>query len=208
MEIKNLCFFGVLRLDENVTFFSVFKSEDGALCLNAGHIHDIQEGDEFAIYPFDTSEALMDPRETSVRFRIDAVGCLISNLKLMDPMVTSSQIDTGWKARLVKASSTFRIPVRLTSTIKDHGPWIECMNEASKKLHYAGNKGSDIYLFAISCNNVNEYEILDPAENRIMMLDCASANEENAKKYILTRHTAAFSGIQALRGNHKPNSSF
>ncbi|KAI1086078.1 caspase domain-containing protein [Rostrohypoxylon terebratum] len=76
---KNFSFFGKLGVVSNTPFVSVYRTNDDRLCLSAGEAHGVYKGDEYAAYPFNTSEGV-----------IDTVRCLTSDL-----------IKTGWKAKPV-----------------------------------------------------------------------------------------------------------
>lgn len=72
------------------SFVSVARCrEDGRLLLEAGHAHGVYQGDEYAVYPFDTPEDQTEPGTPS-KTRVRSVGTLTSELEVVDSPPHSS----------------------------------------------------------------------------------------------------------------------
>lgn len=206
---KNLSFFGNLKFEPDLEFIPVFKTSDDRICLDAGHAHDVQEGDEYALYPFNTSESTSSQaKQPGQRFRVISVGCLTSVLAAIESKTLGYQIKTGWKARLLTRFATRHISVRVMTGIESRAQWIKAAeHRSSLRLHLDGNK--EHCLFNVHYNAHDEYEILDASYAKIGCLAPVSAKEKNVVEYVLDvlQHLANFKRFEGIE-NRIPNTSF
>lgn len=206
---KNLSFFGSLEFESNLEFIPVFVTDDNRLFLDAGHAHDVQDRDEYVLYPFDTSEAASSQaNQPGQKFRVTSVGCLTAELIAIQPTARDHRIETGWKARLLTRFPTQPIPVRVITNPKSRAEWIRATeHHPSLHLHLDGDR--EHCLFNVRYNVRDEYEVLDASYANIVSVAPASAKEPGTIQYILDvlQHLANFKRFEGL-ANRVPDPSF
>ncbi|KAL8818201.1 MAG: hypothetical protein Q9223_003113 [Gallowayella weberi] len=206
---RNLSFFGKLRVGLDLEFIPVFMMGDDRIFLDAGHAHDVQDGDEYALYPFDTSEAISNQTELpGQRFRVILVGCLTSELTAIGPANSGYLIETGWKARLLTRFASQRASVRVATGMQSRTEWIKAAEHRSLlKFHLSGEKEN--CLFNVQLNENDHYEVLDAKYAKMACLSPVSAKEQNAIEHILDvlEHLANFKRFEGVE-NRVPSASF
>ena len=207
---KNLSFFGKLRFDSDLLFVPVFKTGNDRICLDAGYAHDVHEGDEYALYPFNTSESTSSQTKThGLRFRVDAVGCLTSDLVSIESPSAAHEIDTGWKARLLTPFPTSKVPVRIMSSIRNKAQWVASAEQQSSLNLLTEDEDKEHCLYNVSCTSQHEYEILDASCERIANLPSVPAIQDGATEHVLhvLQHLAKFKRFEGIE-NRIPDASF
>ena len=199
---KHFNFFGNLRVGSDYTFVPVFQGKNKNLCLRAGHVHGVHQGDQYAVYPFDSAEDGLESKATiGELFAVDSVGCLTSELRRVRLTTAVSHVDDiGLKARLITQFPSSSIPARVPPEVLS---WIkrERAEEQPNLVEYhveESEKGR--CMFNIRCNENGDYETLDAASRRIPNLPTIAANREEAFEEILNllKHLAKFKRFEAV----------
>lgn len=208
---KNFSFFGKLSVASNTGFASVYRTDDGRLCLSAGEAHGVHKGDEYAVYPFDTPEDV-DSRASraSVMAKVDTVRCLTSDLMGVGELASPvDQIRTGWKAKPVTHFSPRKTSVRLMAS----GGCQVFREEAAKQWRFlrlcTENHATEPCIFNVTLNEHNEYEILDGSLERIVSLPTIRLDTPGASGRVMDvlQHLATFKYFEGV-DNRTPSPSF
>jgi hypothetical protein len=208
---ENFSFFGKLRPRRDMTFSLVYKTQkDGYLCLEAGHAHGVFEDDEYALYPLHTPEDVFsDTTQAFVKARVEAVRALTSDLVGINPTFVTSHVGERWKARPLTHLAPQKVPVRLMSSVNHQPQWIA----AAKQRRFLHLSTADMEgqpcMFNVTCNEHNEYEILDGSCQKIPNLPTISLHRQGALDCVvgLLEHLATFKYIEGIE-NRIPNTSF
>ena len=206
---RNSSFFGSLQFDSHLEFIPVFVGDDHHIYLDAGHAHDVHYGDEYALYPFDTSEVVLgQAKEQCQRLRVTSVGCLTAKLEPIQPTATSVRVQTGWKARLLTRFSASPVSVRVATGPRSQAEWLKASEHLSLlRLHlddeYEG------FLFNVTCNVHHEYEISGAKNARIIGVTPVSIKEPDAVPFVLEvlQHLANFKRFEQIT-NRLPDPAF
>ncbi|KAL9124340.1 MAG: hypothetical protein Q9217_006323 [Psora testacea] len=206
---RNLSFFGKLRFESDSAFVPVFVTGDGRICLDAGRVHNVNLGDEYALYTFGTWESYSECIKTpGLKYRVKSVGCLTSDLIEAEAVSSPHQVETGWKARLLTQFSNWSIPVRITSDVKNEAQWIAAAEQRSSvHLHRADDEKP--CLFHVICNASEAYEILDASHETITALPSLHALRLGAIEGTLAmlEHLAKFKRFESIE-NRLPSKNF
>jgi Caspase domain len=208
---KNLSFFGKLRPRPDIAFISVFRTQkDNRLCLAAGHAHGVYKDDEYAVYPFDSSEDVANnAKQASVKVRVDAVRGLTSDLVGINPMSATSQVKTGWKARPLTHLPPKKVLVRHMDYGDNQSQWVAAAEQRRFLRLSTEDVESQPCLFNVTRNGQNEYEILDGSYQKITSLPSIPLDRKGALDSVvdLLEHLAAFKYIEGIE-NRIPTTSF
>ena len=207
---QRLSFFGRLQLEPAWLFVPVFRTDDGRICLDAGHAHDVREGDEYALYPFNTSERMLDQAKIpGVRFRVDDVGCLTSNLVTIESNYATRMVEDGWKARLLTRFPAWTLPVRLNSDIENRSQWIASARTRVSLRLYTEIKDIELCLFSVICNAFDEYDICDASDKRVAGFPSVPKDQDNAVEHVIDilEHMAEFKRFEGIQ-NRVPDTTF
>ena len=207
---ERLSFFGRLRSDSDYMFVSVFRASDGRICLDAGHAHDVREGDMYALYPFNTSERISDQaRLPGLRFRVNDVGCLTSGLVAMESTLAVHPVETGWKARLITRFPIWTVPIRVLSDIEKKSQWATSARKRSSLRLFTESKDIEQCLFSVICNTSDEYVIFDALHKQIPGFPSIPKHQGDAIEHILDilEHMAEFKRFEGVH-NRVPDTSF
>ncbi|RYP45912.1 hypothetical protein DL769_011426 [Monosporascus sp. CRB-8-3] len=207
---KNFSFFGKLAIVSDTVFVPVYRDDDDRMCLSAGEAHGVYKGDEYAVYPFDSSEAVTDQtNEEPVIVRVDTVRCLTSDLVEIEGTPAAKQVKTGWKAKALTCFSPRKICVRLMASI---GSQIQCEEAAKQQrfLHLSTeNETTEPCIFNVTLNEHREYEILDGSHERITSLPTIPLDTNGALSGVvdILQHLATFKYFEGVE-NRSPSASF
>lgn len=205
---QNFAFFGNLGLLSNTTFVSVYRrADDGPLCLSAGEAHGVHEGDEYAVYPFETSKNVSSYSEPRLKVRIKDVGCLTSTLVGIESVSIAEQIKTGWIAKPVNFSRQ-KTRVRLMEGVSFQSGWKESA-EKHHLLHLCAENDVEACVFNVILNEQSEYEILDGALNKIASLPTIPADIPRAPGIVMDvlQHLTTSTYFEGIE-NRSPSRSF
>ncbi|KAE9363027.1 hypothetical protein N431DRAFT_296842, partial [Stipitochalara longipes BDJ] len=207
----NFTFFGKMMSKSDSDFIPVFRAEkDNGLCLGAGYAHGVSEGDEFAVYPLHAPEdAFNDSKYISMNFRVGNIRGLTSDLIETQPRTKTIQVQTGWKAKPVTHLSPQKALVRIFDQAGDISLWIETAKNKRFVPISAESAKDRPCLFSVTCNDQNEYEILDCSHQRIMSLPTISRYRKRALSTTvdILEHLATFKYIEGIE-NRIPNLLF
>ncbi|PVH92912.1 hypothetical protein DM02DRAFT_677192 [Periconia macrospinosa] len=207
----HLSFFGKPRPGLDASFFPVFrKGEHDQLQLGAGLAHGVCEGDEFAIYPFDSpDDTSLDMRNIPYRLTANNVQSLASDLIGTEPVFRFYQTKPGWKARLLTRLSSCKVPVRLLPTVNDRTQWILSAEHRRFISLHAEDVEERTCLFNVTLNNGREYEILDDSYQSIVSLPAIPSQMQGASRHVtdILEHLAAFTHFKGI-DNRTPDASF
>ncbi|CAF9942049.1 hypothetical protein IMSHALPRED_003172 [Imshaugia aleurites] len=214
----NLSFFGGRILESNPSITSVFRNENekedqvewNPLYLREGHAHGVQKGDEYALYPFDSSDDVLKRTiQAFTKVRVDSVGGLFSELVGIDQSFDLSKVETGWNARRLTCLTPRKTMVQLEAQIGNEDEWMT----AAKRLQFmalsAQNRSSQPASFNVVINKLNEYEIVNESLQRVAGLPTIPLDRKGAMDCVLDilEHVARFKYIEAIE-NRIPNPSF
>ena len=198
---QNLSFFGKLQFESGLMFVPIFKTADGRTCLDAGYAHDVHKGDEYALYPFDAPETTSnDISIPELRFRVDAVGCLTSDLVTMNTISAAHQIEAGWKARLLTKFPSWSISVRIMAGTNRKAQWITVAKQHPLLYLHTEDEDKRDCLFNVSRNSYNEYEILDTLFEKNIYIPSIPTNQEGAIEQVISilSHLARFKRFEGI----------
>lgn len=189
---KQLSFFGKPRPGLDAAFIPVLKiSEHNRLQLGAGHAHGVYESDEFAVYPFDSpDDASIEMRNDFLKFKVETVRGLTSDLVGIEPISNMHETRHGWKARLLTSLSSRKVPVRLLPTVGDRTQWIAAMEQRR--------------FLALSTEDVEE----QPCRNITCLPTIPSCGREALNHVVdILEHLATFKYFEGI-DNRIPNVPF
>lgn len=203
----NLSFFGSLLPKPDAKFEFVYRKEGGDLCLRSGQVHGVCKGDKYAVYPFETPERVAEFGE-SIMVRVNTVRCFESNLVEDTSASVATQIQTGWKARLVTCLSRRKIRVKVLGSIGTKQPWVEAA-EGRHFLHpIITEEDTGIPDFNITLHN-GAYEVLDALQEDIVNLPSIPVNSDGAISTVMdvVEHLATFKYFEGIK-NRYPSPEF
>ncbi|KAK3360990.1 hypothetical protein B0T24DRAFT_671656 [Lasiosphaeria ovina] len=211
---ENLTFFGNLGIAPRAAFTPVQKESDGRLFLNAGEVHGVHRGDMYAVYPFDTPED--DTRyksAESVMVKVKTVHCLTSNLVQVEETASATsaveRIITGWKAGPVTRLSPGKTCVRITARASPHLQLEEDVGQQGFLRLCTEDEDTEPCIFHVTLNELDEFEILDTSQKRIVSLPAIPLNTPGASDRVMgiLHHVATFKFFEGVE-NRTPNISF
>ncbi|KAI1825597.1 caspase domain-containing protein [Xylaria intraflava] len=207
---QQLSFFGSLVSTPETASVSVYRAEDGRICLRAGQIHGVSEGDEFALLPFSESGQATEQREQPTRIlKVQTVRPFESDL-VHDglPSETTAEITTGWKARSLTSSSPRKIRVQLAADIDDKFRWKDASQEL-RYLHLVTEAESQACMFNVAINVNGEYAVLDTLRQQVTGLPTVPVTAPDAMTKVLgiLEHLTTFKYFEKVE-NLLPNKSF
>lgn len=207
----DLSFFGKLRSGLDTTFIPVFRTNgDARLKLAAGQAHGVCQGDEFAVYPFNSSEGVeIKTRNDSLKVMVDTARGLTSDLVGIEPLSKIDMIKTGWKARPLTFLSSWKVPIRLMATVGDQAQWISATKQRRFVALATEDVGSQLCLFNITLNERNEYEILNGCYQKITSLPAIPSDRNGSLNHVIDilEHLATFKYFEGI-DNRVPKMSF
>ena len=207
---ENISFFGKLQFAADLLFIPISKTDRGCICLEAGHVHDVHKGDEYALSPFNVSERTSDQNKTSsLRFRVDHVSCFTSELVPLDSTYAIDQVGTGWKATLITRFPAWSISVRIFRGAKNKDQWSAAAAKISWLRLITEDEETRHCLFNVLCDPPSEYEILDASYNKIPGLPSIPVAHEGAIEHVIEtlQHLARFKRFEGIV-NRAPSTSF
>lgn len=208
---KSLSFFGKPKPSLDTAFIPVFKTnQHNRLQLGAGHAHGVCKGDEFAIYPFDSpDDASIDTRNDPLKFTVDTVRPLTSDLVGIEPISNLYETRPGWKARLLTKLSSQKVPVRLLPTISDQIQWILATEHRRFLTLSTEDMEEQPCIFNVTLNERDEYQILNESYQSITSLPAIPSNRQEALHHVvdILEHLATFKYFEGI-DNRIPNVLF
>lgn len=209
---KDLSFFGKLTSGTDTTFISIFMTrKDSCLRLEAGRGHGVCLDDEYALYPFDSSESVCsNTSQAPVKARVSTVRGLTSDLVVLDSTSNQSQVKPGWKARLLTRLSPYKVPIRILAREDHQTQRMAAANQRRFLSLFSGDdeKGQP-FLFNVTRNERNEYEILNESCQRIISLPKIPLGQTGAWNCLVKvlEHLATFKYFEGIE-NRSPSASF
>lgn len=206
----NLSFFGQLISKPEISYFSVYKTEDGRICLRAGGVHGIYQGDEFVLLPFgefgQTTEQRMEPAAV---LTAQTVRSFESDLIAVTPeLEITAKIATGWRARAITCSSPRKIRVRLATDMNDQGQWKDNCQKL-RYLHLVTEIESQPCMFNVVINKNGEYEVLNSVCDPVIGLPAMPATSVDAMAQVVNilDHLSTFKYFEGVE-NPLPSKYF
>ena len=202
--------FGKLQCTADLLFIPISRKNGGCINLEAGLVHDVHEGDEYALSPFDVSEKVSHQDETSgSRFRVDHVGCFTSELSPLNPTYDLDKVETGWKASLITRFPAWTTFVRIFHATRTEDEWIAAA--ANKPLLSLVTEDDETRqcLFNLLCDSRSEYEVLDASLNKIPGIPAVPIGHEGAIDRVIDTldHLTKFKRFEGIV-NCAPSPSF
>lgn len=204
-----LSFFGNPIITPDIAFISVYRTDDGRLCLRAGQVDGIYKGDEFAAYPFEMPEHAAEEKDKApIMVKVDTARCFESDLVEINATSTARQISTGWKAKLTTSLSPRRIRVGLLASVDRKTQW----NEVAKHLGFLDlcteHEDEEPYIFNVTVNK-HEYEVVDALHEKVVGLPTISLDSNGAISAVVDvlQHLATFKYFEGVE-NRLPNTTF
>ena len=206
---ENFSFFGSLVVADK-PFVSVYRTDDGRLCLAAGEAHGVHEGDEYAVHPFGQSDhATAGAEYEYVIVKVGTVRCLTSELVEIESSRGTTKVETGWKAKLVTHFSPKKIPVLLMANVNNPDQWIQ----AARKHHFLSistqKSETEPYVFGVAVNESKEYEIRSGTNEKIIHVPTVPLEMNGASRAAMQvlQHLTTFKYFEGVE-NRRPSPSF
>lgn len=205
---SSLSFFGDLVTCPHIPFESVYKKADGSLHLRVGQIHGVCEGDEYAVYPFETPERAEQLEIEPTMMRVGTVGCFESELVENEQTSVATRIETGWKARLVTRLSSRKMGVKVLGSINDKQFWIEAAKGRRFLRILTSEENACIPDFHIALRS-GAFEVLDALQEEIVNLPKIQVNDNEAIRAVMeiVEHLATFKYFEGIE-NRQPSPNF
>lgn len=207
---ENFSFFGKLGVASETGLVSVYRTENGRLCLTAGEAHGVCKGDEYAVYPFETPEGVTKQiHEESVMVTVDTVRCLTSDVVEIRSLPDTKHIKTGWKARPVTYFSPRKISMQLMASVVNQSQVIEAGKQRPFLRLSTENDGAEPCIFKVNLNKHMEYEVLDGSDEGIISLPTIPVDTDGALDKVIDvlQHLATFKYFEAV-DNRTPSPHF
>jgi hypothetical protein len=150
-------FFGKLGIASETGLVSVYRTENGRLCLTAGEAHGVCKGDKYAVYPFETPEGITkQTHEESAMVTVDIVRCLTSDVVEIRSLNDTEHIKTGWKARTVTYFSPKKIFIQLMASVVNQSQVIATSKQRPFLRLITESDGAEPCMFKVNLNKVIE----------------------------------------------------
>lgn len=207
---KGLSFFGKLTSGTDSTFISVTQRDD-CLRLEAGHGHGVCMDDEYALYPFVSSESVSsNTSQAPVKARVGTVRGLTSDLVVVDSALNQSHVKAGWKARLLTSLSSHKVLIKIPAHEDHQTQWRAPASQRRFLNLFSGDdKEGQPFLFNVIRNGRNEYEILNESHQKIISLPTIPLGRTGAWNCVVKvlEHLATFKYFEGIE-NRSPSASF
>lgn len=180
--------------------------KDGRICLNAGAAHGVCVGDEYLVYPPNSSRY---PEGVCKTVRTNAIRGLNSDLVEMKPDSEEYKITTGWRAGSFKNRTTRKIPVQLTMPLDEQARWFKTSCEGLF-LDLSINKGQPVPCRIELRKNENmDYEFLDQEAELCVTIPKVAQNHDDTDQMVMKilNHLTTFIFFEAIK-NGNLNSAF
>ncbi|KAF2804514.1 uncharacterized protein BDZ99DRAFT_451575 [Mytilinidion resinicola] len=197
---ENFAFFGNSLLPPDNAFVPIYKTEDDQLCLRAGHIHGVCEGDEYAVYPFDTPEHAQNQEEKALlNVRVNTARVFESELIAIDP-TSALQFQMGWKAKPLTSLSPRCIPVKLPASISGNGQLEEIAKGLSFVRLFTEYQTEEPCIFNVIINEHDEYEVVDALHDKVPCVPNISCSSDGSTKALVEvlQHLATFKYFEGV----------
>lgn len=207
---ENLSFFGKLQFAADLLFVLISKTYGDRICQEAGHVHDVHEGDEYALLPFNVSENTSNQNEIpGLSFRVDHVRYLTSELVKLDSTYEIDQFEKGWEARLNTRFPAWSISLRIFHVTRNKDQWSIAAAKISWLRLVTEDEETRHRLFNLVGDPPSEYEILDASCNKIPGLPSIPVAQEGAIEHVIyiLEHLAKFKRSEGIL-NRAPSTSF
>jgi len=206
---KNCSFFGE-RIHGPVSIFTPASKRDGSLLLGAGRVHGVHEGDEYALYRFESREDVQQPQPLA-KVKVDTVRPFESKLVEIEAVPLAGAWQDVWKARPLTRLAPWKLTVRLGPAVGDEAQWIAAANTRHflQLSPESGKEDQQPYLFTLTRNGDNEFEVLDHLDRKIGSLPTIPVDGTRAMDRVLDvlEHLAAFKYVERIE-NRIPNVGF
>lgn len=180
--------------------------KDGRICLNAGAAHGVCVGDEYLVYPPNSSKY---PKGVCKTVRVNAVRGLNSDLVEIKPDSGENKITTGWIAGSFKNRTICKIPVQLTVPLDEQTRWSKISSEGPF-LDLSINKEQPVSCrFQVRKNENMNYEFLDREDELSVTIPKIPQNRDDTDHMIMKilNHLTTFSFFELIK-NENLNSGF
>ncbi|UPX13929.1 uncharacterized protein EKO05_0004424 [Ascochyta rabiei] len=208
---SNRTIFGELLHSPKNNYVPIYKDGEGRLCLRAGHLHGVHEGDEFFACPFGSAEqssGYIVSEKANVRtISVEATESVLTTTK----MESTYGIVTGWQARQITSLSPAAITVRLAANDAHLDP--PC--EGLLYVEVVADEGMGMLKSPASCTYIvdvdtkSNYQILDASLNKVLPFLTLPAGSSTQYQVLLNvlQHMGKFKYFEAIE-NRTPCSSF
>ena len=205
---KKISLFGTLRPEENTAFIHVLRKPEGnRLYLGAGHVHGVCEDEEYAVYPLESSEDVFrNTDKVSFNARVTAVGSVQSDMIATNATSAAVGVRTRWKARRLTHLTPWKIPVRLMIDDGNQAQWTTIAKSIPYLRLFTENVEGQPYLFNVTRNECNEYEILNESNQKINFLPRIPGDRDKALNCVINilEHMATFKYVEGIENRfHK-----
>ena len=178
----------------------VIKKKDGSLQLEAGQAHGVCDSDRFAIHSLASRECDAKVEADPVTAKVTSANALTSDLKLLNPMLSS--VGQGSIATALTRDSLRRFPIQLELGLPYSSAWTKAAQERQSLDIYEANeqKPERSCSFRIALAGENELEIRDGSNQRISnVLTTAHSSEENIRHVLdVVEHLVKFKLVEIL----------
>lgn len=210
---KNFSIFGSRLQPPDWSFTSIFwrNQDERKLCLQAGQAHGVQVGDEYGIYPMESTEYFSSTTEPKITVKVTHVGSLTADLTAADPSQTHSliQAKSGWKARPRTQISIQSTAVLLRIDDLDSKEWAKASQGRQFFTFNSTESTEQPSAFTVIINKFRELEIVDQLGRCIPTLPTVPYHKDGSMNLMIDvlEHISSYKFIEALE-NRLPNPSF
>ena len=182
----------------------VYRNSGGKLCLRAGELHGVCEGDEYLARPRESNDTAPRSYEQAeiANLKVQEVRSVESELVLINSY-PDGQITTEWKAKPLTSLSPRKIQVVVPFDLMDYS-----RSSISSELRYARSVPRDANgaqegapsEYYVAVNTENEYEIMDVSLERVFLSPAVPRSANGASQTIMRilKHLAEFRYFQGI----------
>lgn len=189
----------------------IYRDKEGNLHLQAGEIHGVFEGDEYAAYPSGEPEQARHWEKRASNVRVTAARAFESDLEEIDKSWVG-KIQTGWKAKAMTSISPRVVQIGLLASNTNI-----CQSISTERLRYTRlidrrdneNQTRDSCMYNVSISEKNEYEIVDALLERVPSIPVIPCNSDGALRVLanILQHIAEFKYFEGVE-NRTPCQDF
>lgn len=211
---RGFSFFGDFSAGSNLPMVSVHRNaDDSYLILNSGQAHGVHELDEYALYPFDTSEdPVIMASQIAIKAKVERVDCLTSNLATVE-LQDMEKIRKGsaWKATLLTSISPRKICIYLLPGVPERDKLVEATKTHPFLILSTELDANGTYspVFQVQFDTKQGYEVQDPTSKHVFNFPSLPSNLDGNHAGLLDMlgHLAKFKYFEGIE-NRTPSPSF
>ncbi|KAF5012642.1 hypothetical protein FDECE_1273 [Fusarium decemcellulare] len=218
---SGLSFFNDLTPRRSIAFVSAHRDIDSHLVLDAGEVHGVHIGNEYALYAFTAPENSTHRRkEAHVKAIVDKVNHFTSELRIANPS-EDEQVTKGstWKAEMLTTLSPSPVRMMLMQDVPNAYvlsqeandiPFLHLVLQDDQTQHHGSEKHShEEAIFHVVARDGPTYEVLDQRAEKIENFPPINSSDPDAIGALLKAlgHIAAYKFFERIE-NLNPDPGF